>query len=406
MAFEQRARREQAKLRLAIDGLAGTGKTYTSILIACILAELMRPRLGRRGKVGVVDTEHESASLFAMTDAQLDEYEHLSGDAAIAYLCKTEAFDFFPMPLDNHSPRQYVELIKNAEASGVDVLVIDSLSHAWMGKNGALEQKDIAAIAGKENQYTAWRHVTPMHNQLVDTMLGSNLHIIATMRRKMEYVQTERDGRKVIDKVGLAAIQREGMEYEFTMVGDMDHQHNMTIAKHRTTGGVLQLGEVIEHPGEAFTRRIWKWLTAGANPRARQVDVTPVADSVAINSDDIIETALVAMENAEDFKSHLPGLKKLGEQFPGNDKKIRERYTARKNRQGVVSPLASGTSSSEPATQPTNSDPSSTVASTKRVWTPYPPDYRGDGDLGACSVCGAGRSDHGMSDECNPVVAP
>jgi len=351
MAFEQRARREQAKLRLAIDGLAGTGKTYTSILIACILAELMRPKLGRRGKVGVVDTEHESAGLFAMTDAQLDEYAELEGDEAIAYLIRQEAFDFFPMPLDNHSPRQYVDLIKQAESSGVDVLVIDSLSHAWMGKNGALEQKDIAAIGERGNSYTAWRHVTPMHNQLVDAMLSCKLHLIATMRRKMEYLQTERDGKKVIDKVGLAAIQREGMEYEFTMVGDMDHQHSMTIAKHRTTGGVLQLGEVIERPGEAFTRRLWKWLTAGADP-VRRLAPQP-AETRSIAPADIIESALVAMENDEDFKSHLPALKRLGEQYPGNDKLIRDRYMARKNRVDVTTVSA----------LPPNSEISSTGAS-------------------------------------------
>lgn len=336
--FQQRARREQARLRLAIDGLAGTGKTYTATLIACILAELMRPKLGRRGRVAVVDTEHESSALFSMTDDQVDEYAALSGEAAIAYLIKHEAFDFIHEPLDNHSPRQYVEMIKSAEANGIDILVIDSLSHAWVGKDGALAQKDLNVIAGNGNNFTAWRGVSEMHSLLVDTMLSCRLHLITTMRRKMEYVI---NGSKV-EKVGLAAIQREGMEYEFSMVGDMDHRHSMTIAKHRTTLGAFELGEVIEKPGEAFARRLWKWLTAGAEMRSDSIrdryddEIRRSNERIANRSNGAveIEAALVAMEADENYKDHLVGLKALADRYPGYgyDKIVRERYVARKNR--------------------------------------------------------------------------
>lgn len=335
MAFQQRARREQAKLRLAIDGLAGTGKTFTSILIASIMAELMRPRLGHRGKVGVIDTEHESASLFAMTDDQADAYAELSGDEAIAYLVQNQAFDFYPMPLDNHSPRAYVEGIKEAEEKNVDVLVIDSLSHAWAGKNGALEQKDMAFAMGGTSQYTAWRSVTPQHNQLVDSMLSCKMHLIATMRRKMEYLQTERDGKKVIDKVGLQAIQREGMEYEFTIVGDMDHRHSMTISKHRTTGGVLDNGDVFEMPGEKFTRKLYGWLTAGSVPSTRPAQPQPRQTS---DGRDLVD-GLHALELAgtpEEAKKLLPMLSDLANKYPAHAAVIRERYADKRKPQAVA----------------------------------------------------------------------
>lgn len=353
--FQQRARREQARLRLAIDGISGTGKTYTATLIACILAELMRPKLGRRGRVAVVDTEHESSALFSMTDDQVDEYAALSGEAAIAYLIKHEAFDFIHEPLDNHSPRQYVEMIKSAEANGIDILVIDSLSHAWVGKDGALAQKDLNVIAGNGNNFTAWRGVSEMHSLLVDTMLSCRLHLITTMRRKMEYVI---NGSKV-EKVGLAAIQREGMEYEFSMVGDMDHRHSMTIAKHRTTLGAFELGEVIEKPGEAFARRLWKWLTAGAEMRPEQ----PRASQEDRGNGSVeIEAALVAMEADENYKDHLIGLKALADRYPGYgyDKIVRERYVARKNRAASEPP--------KPATiSETSADLQSIIDATRQV---------------------------------------
>lgn len=269
MAF-QKATRQHAKLRLALAGLAGYGKSYSGLLVASILAVLMEHQLGRRGRIAGIDTEHKSMSLYAMTDEQREYYATLSGHDAISYLVKTQAFDFDTMPLDNHSPRAYVDAIHEAEAAGYDIGILDSLSHAWSGKNGALEQKDNAA-ARSGNSWTAWRDITPMHNALVDAMLASRMHIVATLRQKMEYIQN--NGK--IEKVGLASIQREGMEYEFTIFGDMEQGNAMRIAKHRLPG-VLNIGDVFERPGESFTRKVYGWLMSGAAPTARPV-VTPSA---------------------------------------------------------------------------------------------------------------------------------
>src|SRR5690349_19818981 len=120
MAF-RKAVKEQSKLRLAIDGLAGTGKTYSSLAIASGLAKMIRERGDGEGRIAVIDSERGSASLYA------------------------DRFDFDVDELDSFSPLTYVERIKEAERLGYDIIIADSISHAWAGKDGALDQKDQAA---------------------------------------------------------------------------------------------------------------------------------------------------------------------------------------------------------------------------------------------------------------------
>lgn len=256
MAFKK-AVKEQSKLRLAIDGLAGTGKTFSSLAIASALAKLIRERGHGEGRIAVIDSERGSASLYA------------------------DRFEFDVDELDSFSPLSYVERIKEAERLGYDIIIADSISHAWAGKDGALDQKDQAAERSSSgNSWTAWRAVTPKHNALVDAMLQSKAHFIATMRQKMEFAQQSNGGKTEIVKLGLAAIQREGMEYEFTLVGDMDHTHTMKISKSRVAS--IALNEMIEKPGEGFARRIYEWLMSGAAPRP--LEATPPPDTSGLDA--------------------------------------------------------------------------------------------------------------------------
>ena len=326
MAF-QKAVKSQAKLRLALAGLAGRGKTYSALAIATTIAAEMR-RLGHgQGRIALLDTEHESASLYA------------------------DHFDFDTMPLDNHSPRLYVDAIREAESAGYDILIIDSLSHAWSGKNGALEQKDSAAARGG-NSWTAWRDITPMHNALVDGMLSCRMHLVATLRQKMEYIQTNEGGKTKIEKVGLASIQREGMEYEFTIFGDMDDGHVMRIAKHRMPG-VLNVGDAFERPGEMFAKKVYGSLMSGAAlvPRA--------AAPAPISVDNAVVGALHAIDAAPslaDLEALVPRLRELSGAALAEG---RAKYVARKDwltRQLVKSVPTSAGSSSEPMTSQSNSE--------------------------------------------------
>ena len=118
------------------------------------------------------------------------------------------------------------------------MLIIDSLSHAWSGQGGVLEMVDKqAATSRSNNSYTAWRNVTPEHNRLVDTILQCKMHVIVCMRSKTAYeLQENERGKKVPVKVGLAPIQRDGMEYEFTIVFDIDRERHYAIASKDRTG--------------------------------------------------------------------------------------------------------------------------------------------------------------------------
>lgn len=246
----KKATKHQAKLRLALIGLAGSGKTYSALAIGTSLVE--------GGRVALIDTERGSASLYA------------------------DKFSFDTLDLESHSPDSYVEAIEAAEEAGYDVIVIDSLSHAWAGKDGALEQVDkIAKREGKSNNFTAWRDVTPKHNKLVDAIISCKAHVVVTMRSKMEYsLEKDDKGKSSVKKIGLAPIQREGLDYEMTVVGDMNLDHTLVITKSRCLGAV-EVGEVIERPGEKIALKLRAWLNSGAVP---EVKAAPVVDT-AVNDE-------------------------------------------------------------------------------------------------------------------------
>jgi len=159
------------------------------------------------------------------------------------------------------SPANYVKAIHEAEKAGFDVIVIDSLTHAWEGEGGALDQVDDAASRIKGNSYAAWRNVTPMHREMVDAILQSTCHIVATMRSQMDYImEKDKEGHTTITKVGMAPIQRKGMEYEFTLVGDMDTDHKLVITKSRCD---MMADKVQLKPDIAFWMPFVEWLNSG-----------------------------------------------------------------------------------------------------------------------------------------------
>ncbi|MGY6217339.1 ATP-binding protein [Methylolobus aquaticus] len=226
-----RAERKKAKLRLALCGPSGSGKTFSALLIAQGLAP--------GGRIALIDTENGSGELYA----DIAEYDAATLRAPF-------------------TPDRYVALIRGAEQAGYDVLIIDSLSHAWVGEGGILDMHDKATLASKtQNSFTAWREVTPQHNALVDTILGANLHIITTMRTKTAYdLVDDGNGKKKPIKVGLAPVQRDGMEYEFTVVMDLSVDgHIATATKDRTR--LLDGKHFV--PAIATGEELREWLDTG-----------------------------------------------------------------------------------------------------------------------------------------------
>lgn len=223
-----KAQRRRAKARIGLVGPAGSGKTYSALLLAFGL-------VGTEGKVALLDTEHGSGSLYA----DIGNYDVSEISA--------------PFTVD-----RYLQGIRTAEEAGYDCLVIDSLSHAWAGEGGLLELVD--NVTASKNKFTAWRDATPKHNALVEAMLQSSLHIIATMRAKTEYVLSEQNGKQVPKKVGMAPVQREGMDYEFSLVFDIEQgKHVATTSKDRTSLFDGFYGKLAQEHG----RMVKEWLEAG-----------------------------------------------------------------------------------------------------------------------------------------------
>jgi hypothetical protein len=227
----EKTQRKKSKLRLGLVGTAGSGKTYSALKIA----------KGLGGKIAVIDTENGSADLYA----NLCDYN----------VCTLQA---------PYEVNKYIQAIDYAEKNGYNTIIIDSLSHAWAGEGGLLDLQGKIADSGKSgvNSYTAWRSVTPLHNKLIENILTSKCHIIATMRAKTDYVMEKDDNtnRTIIKKVGLAPIQREGMDYEFTLVFDLNSNHMAQASKDRTG---LFANKLPVNLDENTGRLLNEWLNSG-----------------------------------------------------------------------------------------------------------------------------------------------
>jgi len=244
MTVFRKAERRKAKLRLAIDGPSGSGKTLSSLLIAYGIT-------GDWSKVAVIDTERGSADLY--TGTTIPGMTDKVGKYLVA-------------PLEPpYSPDRYLGYLAAAEQAGVEVVIIDSLSHAWSGVGGILDMHDNATKASRsKNSYTAWRDVTPAHNDLIDAIIGSPMHVICTMRTKTAYdLEDDGKGRKKPVKVGMKPEQREGTEYEFTVVLDLSVDSHVAVAgKDRT-----QLFDGKPHvPSVATGKLLANWLNSGIDP--------------------------------------------------------------------------------------------------------------------------------------------
>lgn len=232
----QKAVKSQLKARLALAGPTGSGKTWSALEWARVLGK----------NIALIDTERGSAALYA------DHFE----------------FDTLDMP-PPYDPHRCVEALKAAEANGYDVVILDSMSHFWQGEGGTLDIVDAAAQRMGGNKYAGWSVGTPALRHLVDTMLAIDVHLIVTMRSKMDYVEVEKNGRKTYERVGMAPVMRDGIEYEFTLLGDIDLEHRIVISKSRCD----LLADRVVQPGRAAdaAETFRTWLEQGEPVAARSV---------------------------------------------------------------------------------------------------------------------------------------
>lgn len=259
----KKADRRKKKLRLALDGPAGSGKTLTALRLAMVLARHEAEKAGRPGqtRVAVIDTENGSASIY-----QGDVYDGFP-------------IEFDVIELSEFSPTRYSEITREAARLGYDVLIIDSLSHAWSGKGGALELVDRAADKVKGNTFAGWKDITPLQTEMIETIIRSSCHVFVTMRTKTEWVlELNERGKQVPRKVGMAPVQRSGVEYEFDVVLDIDEDHIARVTKSRCSAIA---DKASSKPGAEFMGAVVSWLDHGSDIPQDVLDRAALVDAPA-----------------------------------------------------------------------------------------------------------------------------
>jgi len=225
----KRATRSDSKVKVALAGPSGSGKTYSALKIA-------RGLVGPGGRIAVIDTEAGSASLYA----HLTEFD--AGELTAPY-----------------SPARYLEMIHGAVRDGYDCVIIDSITHEWDSSGGILDMKNAYDRSHPQsNSFTNWSQFSAVHTQFIQNIVQLPIHVIATIRTKTEWVIEENDrGKKTPRKIGTAPVQRGGIEYEFTVVFDIDQAtHNATPSKDRTSLFDGKSEILSERTGE----RLAEWL--------------------------------------------------------------------------------------------------------------------------------------------------
>jgi hypothetical protein len=206
------ATKEQVKLMIGLTGPSGSGKTFSALQLAFGITKDW-------SKIALADTENRSALYYA--GEKTGKWDHIPFESSIK---------------DGYSPNNWINLISYAESDPkTEVLILDSISHEWNGLGGCLQLVEAYSRSQKGNTFTPWKIVTPLHDAFVDKMRNSRLHIIATMRSSTEYsVEKNENGKTAPKKIGLKPTQRDGIDYEFGILFDIDIAHYAIASKDRT----------------------------------------------------------------------------------------------------------------------------------------------------------------------------
>lgn len=272
----KKAERRKTKLRLGLCGLSNSGKTRGALEIAT----------GMGGKIALIDTERRG---------------HLYA----------EDYDYDIAELDApYSPERYIEKIKEAEKAGYDILIIDSMSHAWSGEGGVLSIAD----QGGGTFQSGWKMATPKHNRFMDTIITSKIHIICCFRSKTEYVVEQNEkGKMAPRKIGLAPVQRDGMEYEFTLFMDLNQDHYARVTKDNTK---LYDGQVMMIT-TAIGENLMTWLNTGKTAEEIHANRLSEVTELLKDANDIVTLKIAYAKCVEQFPDLAEEIKQIA-----HDKKI------------------------------------------------------------------------------------
>ncbi len=217
------ASRQKKFARVLCEGPTGAGKTKSSLLLA---SGLLKPEK----KIFLIDTERESASLYANEIPFVTT--QLSGD---------------------YSPEKYIECIKSVPEDQCGCLIIDSISHEWTGVGGCLQIH--AALPG--NSYVNWGKVGARHQAFIEAILNAPFDVICCCRSKMAYAQEEEGGKKVVKKLGMEPQQRDGFDYEVDLVLTLQQGNHLAVATKNRTSLWTDGTPFLITPAEGYKLRQW-----------------------------------------------------------------------------------------------------------------------------------------------------
>lgn len=241
----RKAEKKRVKLKMAVQGPSGSGKTWGALALA--------KNLWPDGKICLIDTENESASLYA------------------------DSFDFDTIPLSPpFGTDRYLACIDAAVKAGYDVLILDSITPQWDGEGGILRRKEEMDRRPGSNGYANWASFTPEHEAFKQALQQSPIHMICTMRSKQDYILTANDkGKQIPKKVGMAPIQRDQMDYEFTLVFDVEMDHKGSVSKDRT--GLFN-DKIVDLASPKTAKIIREWIEKGKESVAAESQAPTVSD--------------------------------------------------------------------------------------------------------------------------------
>lgn len=226
------AQRPKMSARALFQGPQGSGKTWTMLSVARLLA-------GPDGHVYLYDTERESA----LTYADVFAFRHLPWRPPYdpAELTGT---------LDAHA----------RDLTDQDVLIVDSFSHFWQGTGGILDIANGRVQGG-------WDKARPIQNALIEQILAMPCHVLLGARMKNTVLVS--DGGKTIENIGLTIVQDDALAYELNIVVQLDAHHSVTVMKSRTPA--VPVGRV--YPG-GYEKKLAddyaEWLAGGIPPANRE----------------------------------------------------------------------------------------------------------------------------------------
>lgn len=243
MAFIK-AKREKVWLKIQIGGPSGSGKSYSSLLLATGIEK------HTGGGIAFISSEKSRTLYYA------------------------DKFNYDVLELDDYSPEKYIQAIDEAIDAGYKVIIIDSTSHEWQWLN------DVHANM-KGNSFQNWNPLKSRHKKFMNKILSCPAHVITCARGKTEWALEDKDGKKVPVKLGLGNEGDKQADFEYTVSFALAQGTHVASVD---DGGKDNTG-LFDGKYEVLTARhgemLYEWANSGELPPSQPKEIPEPGDALA-----------------------------------------------------------------------------------------------------------------------------